>query len=878
MSSDKIKVVGYAQRVFFTDGIEYRNFTPDLVGLQLASEGGSPLFTMGNFFVTTNVEPKKNKTFVTNNFSNFITLTDLNLTLQNTLDLLSNNAGVFLNLDKRNLSNYSLFGSFVEFVRVSLEDIITNWPAALYVTPAFRLDNSLSTQSGYTIQNYTYDSMSDQATFAVNVNTVNNKFQINFLKNGSLANTFNQSNDLRNLALNFASYSILNQGQEFDVLGFTGSTSITNDFLYFIVKGNAFSGSSGNSYVTYYVKPNKIKENLFYNSLPDFETYLLNRMVLPKFTATFNYTVKSDTGNVVYATDSVTWPTSDGYNIDFDTEDYDNYASKLLDIATDFDLTTSNLMVRFLVTESITDFDTTDVHFDTLDEDTSGQKMNKTLVIYGREFDEINNFIKGIKFANTVTYDKNDNTPDIYLKNLARVLGWDLISSVLENDLLTSYIHPKTSTYSGQTIGLTAVDADTELWRRIILNSPWIWKSKGTRKSVEFLFKFIGTPLGLISFNEYIYLAENKIDVDLFQKALQLNGLDDNVLNYPMSISGYPSPFPNTADQYFQSDGLWYRETGGDNSSLDITTGNNPHVGPYDGGYRYINQFRTLVPNFSAVTISSETTTTSSVNLFSNYNSGTMTEYSGNTYVDITTDVGVDFSGCFVITPTIIEDPKHRQDQTNCGCDIPSNLKSLSICVDKNTALTTDCQKNIANFSLVAPVNYYQFNLNQFNIDGSPYIVDGLPVYYSTPFINKACCNFNSSIPYFWNQVNFTPGSGYTLVNSGYICCQATNTCGCLVTCNWVLSTPRWTPLSGQKYLVFVTESGDTRVTSQDGCNCVAGYSIPVQITDPITNEIGFGCQLTLAGEADVDLPLSIINKTYNERATGVISCTSIAT
>ena len=33
--SDRVKVVGYAQRVFFNDGIEYRNFTDDLVGNQL---------------------------------------------------------------------------------------------------------------------------------------------------------------------------------------------------------------------------------------------------------------------------------------------------------------------------------------------------------------------------------------------------------------------------------------------------------------------------------------------------------------------------------------------------------------------------------------------------------------------------------------------------------------------------------------------------------------------------------------------------------------------------------------------------------------------------------------------------------------------------
>jgi hypothetical protein len=32
---------------------------------------------------------------------------------------------------------------------------------------------------------------------------------------------------------------------------------------------------------------------------------------------------------------------------------------------------------------------------------------------------------------------------------------------------------------------------------------------------------------------------------------------------------------------YFQNNGLWYRETGGSNATIDILTGNNPHLGPY---------------------------------------------------------------------------------------------------------------------------------------------------------------------------------------------------------------------------------------------------------------------------------------------------------
>jgi hypothetical protein len=871
MANDRIKVAGYAQKTQYNGGVEYRNFSPDLVGLQLTSDGGTPLFTMGNFSVTTNFEPKKTKKFITNNFSNFISLTDLDLTLEDSISLLSNNAGVFLNLDKTNLTNYTLFGSLTEFMRVSLEEIITNWPAALYVNPIYAIEPYYITQTGATIENYSYDSITNTSIFRVNTNLITNKYEINYLANGNT----NTLNDLRNLQQYYEQYSILYNGGEYDVIGFTGSTEISNDYLYFTVNGNVFSGLTANDYPTFYVKPNSTKVNTFFNELSDFEAYLLNRQVYPLYTATFNYAIKTDNGGLLYTSEKVTWPTTDGYNIDFDTDEYSIYAGKLLNMATNFDLTTSNLVVRFLVTESITDFDTTSVHLDPLDQDATDQKVNKTLTIYGREFDNINSFITGIKFANVVSYDKSNNTPDIYLKNIARVLGWDLISSVLENNLLKSYLEPKESTFSGQTVGLTPIEADIELWRRIILNTPWIWKSKGTRKAIEFLFKFIGTPLGLISFNEYIYLAENKIDVDIFKQILELNGRPTELSSYPISISGYPQPFVNTPNVYFQSKGLWYRETGGESATIDITSGNNPHVGPYDGGYTYINQFKTLIPDFSAVTISSETTTTNTSNLFSNYNSGTMTGYSGRTYVDITNKSGVDFSDCYIVTSKIIEDPKHRKEETDCGCQGPNTLNSLSVCVEKRGVKINDCNSEIADVSIVEPENYYVFNYYQYNIDGTIYSINGVPVYYSSMFVDKACCNFRGAIPYYYNQVD----TNTRLINSGYICCYATNTCGCLVTCKWNLSKSRWVeiPIGGNKYLNFVDELGERRVVSKDGCNCIKDYTIPVSVIDPYTNETGFGCQLTNLGWTDINLQDSVIVRTYNERVAGTIGCSDIS-
>ena len=98
----------------------------------------------------------------------------MNLDVAQSQLLLANNTGVYLNLDKSNISYYAKFGSFSEFVRVALENIIINWPASLYINPVALDVNGFQIQ-GYTYENYYYDVITDKATFKINVIIFNYK-------------------------------------------------------------------------------------------------------------------------------------------------------------------------------------------------------------------------------------------------------------------------------------------------------------------------------------------------------------------------------------------------------------------------------------------------------------------------------------------------------------------------------------------------------------------------------------------------------------------------------------------------------------------------------------------------------------------------------
>ena len=884
----KIKVAGYSKKTSYEGNIEYRNFSPDLVGTQLASNGGTPLFTMGNFAITTNLDPKIDKSYATGKFSDFVTLDNLNLSVVESQVLLKNNTSTFLNLDTTKLKNYALFGSMREYIRVELEEIITNWPASLYASPLVSIDGD--DYVGYTYENYTYDFLTNESSFKVNVTFLINQYQINFLTNGTIVDTFNATNDLRNMTINYGSYAILYNDTEYDILDFTGSTYDFNDYIYFKVKGNPFTGGTSVSNIYYHIKPKKIIENTYFNGLTGLQEYLLSRDTTPLYTAKFEYPVRTDTGIIMYTSKSLTWPVTDGYNIDFDTTSYTEYATQLLEIATNYDLNETNLMTRFLVSESISAFDTTPVHLAPEHQDTTtGQKVNKTLNIYGRSFDDLNQFVQGISFAHTVSYNKQDNVPDKYLKDLARVLGWELVSTLVSDDLLNNYVTTSESQYSGQTVGLTPTEMDNELWRRIILNSPWIWKSKGARKSIEFLVNFMGIPKGLMTFNEYIYRADAPLDINLFIDVLDKNGLDTDLTLYPIDSNGYPKPMSDTPDMYFQNNGLWYRETGGTGATLDILTGNNPHVGRYDGGYKYINQFKTLIPNFSAVTINTGTESISTENIFSNYSQGVITNYTGPTYVDVVGDDNSDIGNCVVYKSEIIQDPMPDPTLTKCGCECSDEDDILSVCVQKGQHKTQPCKDLVGSRYVEETTGFYVVQKNTYTPNGT---VVGVK---STKYLDKECCKaLGGKSAYMDSMYDGAFEDNKDMATSGYVCCT-TQKCGCNVACKWGLNEfiqnpdgsgylQQMEPIqipekSGNFFLQFKMfyGTGNSAVVTIDGSNCINSYTIPVNgIKDPFTGEIGFGCKLTDIGMTDLAKGKnSVLVDSFSKRQNGTLGCCS---
>jgi len=670
----KVKVVGYAQRVFFSDGIEYRNFSDGLVGQQIANSDNIT-FTNGNFIIDTNLDDKVSRIFKTNNYSKFYTLDSINPNNNNNiLSSLVSDETLKLNLNETKLRNYALFGSLREFIRTSLEIIISEWPASLYVQQYMNTPLSSFNYTGNTIENYYYDSINNFSTFSVNANQIVNLYNIDFSSEAILLNSYNNYN-LRNFSINFNDYII--NGEE--ILDYTAVTDTNFGVLNFKVNGNPFPNISGYTSENYHIKPKTELFETFFEGLSLFENYLLNRLTIPNYKSTFTYNEVLDSGVVLTKNDSFIWPVSDGYNLDFNTPEYVQYVTKLINMADKSDEVDSNMIARFLTSDSISDFDTTP---DCLggEHETSGAKMNKTLKIYGREYDEILSHIDGISHAHTVTYDKKDNIPDNIVRILGRSLGWELTSSLVNNDVLTSYLTRNNQGFRGHSRGLSISEQEIEFWRRLIINTPWIWKSKGTRKVIEMFFKFIGTPTGLYKFNEYVYTINKPLDINLFKDVLRELDIDVDLDKLNIDEDGFPKILPNTPNMYFQKAGQWYRETGGEHAVVDITTGNNPHVGPYDKGQEYLDQFNCLIPDFSSVTLHKEYVSSGITNLYMNDSGG---DFNGirfqETVISVIDSQGNDATNCINISSEIVDSPKPKPRKSVCNCDFEIDDKILKI-------------------------------------------------------------------------------------------------------------------------------------------------------------------------------------------------------
>ena len=596
-------------------------FSDDLVGVQLVAGGG---LTNANFEFTTGLTEKQNRKFNIGAFSSPISLDDLDLkSVEESKVLIAKNLQVYPNFDLSQITNFTLFGSLTKRMSTSISRIINYFPAGIE-----SLSQNLNFQTGLTAVNMYYDKVLDETYLELPLNRIRNPFDIDFTttatRNFELSEI--EVSPLRNLTVEYLNYSIFVNSSEYNVI-FLDPVDDTDTVLKLYVTGNPFSGLSATT-ADIVLRPNTFyTEKSFNDFFDEVEKFLLNRLILPIYTATFQVPQENDDGTYSTVNQTISWPLDGSWNLDIRTNDFDKYLTTLNTICENLDSYNTNLISRFLTTGALKEFDTSD------------RKIEKVLQIYGRSFDEVRKFVMSLANMTSVNYNTGNDIPSQLLKNLAETLGWKTNISPISNEGLLDSIFGtnQESNFPGYSRALTPDEINYQFYKNLILNAAYLFKSKGTRRSIEILLRLVGAPEALIDFNEYIYIADEKINLSQFDKqylnissglyvqqtpvldptdifsimgvqytgfTLQttVSGVSTTRLDYPMDNQGYPTAPQENDGYFFQIGGGWFESTPDHHMPEQVVPTNQVFVGqnpnyqtvllPFNYGQIYLDRYR----------------------------------------------------------------------------------------------------------------------------------------------------------------------------------------------------------------------------------------------------------------------------------------------
>ena len=500
------------------------------------------VFTLGSFSITSNFDGRTLIDY-SNQLSSFVrpvTLETIGITDTQSEIVYQYTTNAVLNLDQSDLNTFVRYGSAYEFLRVTIQNVIVEYPGSLFA-------NSQTRRTGnVTFTHYDYNEVTNICTFRVPTGSTVNTFGLVF-DDGNTSHP--DDNVLKNLNLSYDKYVVWTSANPENnssiIIGFTGSSlnvgASNHEYLTIMAIGNPFSSITGNSApLDFHIKPNNVVFEEFRAHLKPYEKYVVSAR---DGVAGFKFSMKDPTlledGSIVYSDTSFIWSTSDEYNIDVDGANYKRFLNGILTIGSKYDTIKTDLISRFLTPLSLKTYDLTD-----------DGKMDKLLRLYGAEFDQLRTFIDSLVNINRVTYDKINNIPDQLIKNLANTFGWDYFSLINEGELVENFLSIDAQERNLND-DLLPAEIDIELWRRILINTNYFWKSKGTREAIKAMFLLIGIPEPFINITEYVYTVEGRIDPNTVP--VTLDELPSASL--PYDTSGYPVAPVETNDFFFQISG-----------------------------------------------------------------------------------------------------------------------------------------------------------------------------------------------------------------------------------------------------------------------------------------------------------------------------------
>lgn len=242
------------------------------------------------------------------------------------------------------------------------------------------------------------------------------------------------------------------------------------------------------------------------------------------------------------------------------------------------------------------------------DDSAAGAKLFRDFMyVVGRQLDSIKLYIDQLSKFNRVEYGDYDQAPDVLLPDVAKFYGWDLPGSFVDADAAKYILGLAVSTGSAANDGLSSklYEIKDKFWKRTLLNLSYLYKTKGTRESVESLMRVYGVNPYHVKLKEYgrgwkqpvsanrIYSERSSYSLWLGSGSLtssvgtsvlssSIDTAPSSSLNFAASSSfvqfeQYAQPFPSSSAEFFALAGarpkhiFLCQETSGDGITCSIT-------------------------------------------------------------------------------------------------------------------------------------------------------------------------------------------------------------------------------------------------------------------------------------------------------------------
>jgi hypothetical protein len=143
------------------------------------------------------------------------------------------------------------------------------------------------------------------------------------------------------------------------------------------------------------------------------------------------------------------------------------------------------------------------------------------IYIIARYFDQIKTSIDQFLYVLRTNYSNYNQAPDALLHEVARFYGWDFDANFINADII-QYLFGKNilaNVEANKELDVKLFEIKQKFWQRALNNLAYIYKTKGTRESVEALLRVYGVNKNFVRLKEYGYkkntgIATNRIRAD----------------------------------------------------------------------------------------------------------------------------------------------------------------------------------------------------------------------------------------------------------------------------------------------------------------------------------------------------------------------------